>query len=483
MKIKNFSITNYRSLVDFKVEEFDATTIFYGLNNAGKSNILSALELIFNRKRQYNAASGDFSLPGSFVSGTVENFISNFYNKDNSKTIEYTVTIVASKNEFTIEPIIEPLFRQIADSFDITITGNIIKSKYNETWADFNTLKVSIGETTLYDVGANQGKFYFPSSEAANDITKISDLSSAFTSFINTLNDCVYIIGSDRDMHPVPINFKGKAEQIAPRTFIQFLYNLYLSQTEHSTFEEINDVFNSEPFRFGDISFAHDGSQKNLEIMIKEREIRLPIKSLGSGVLQILYIISDIICSEAKIICIEELEQNLAPKLQIQALRKIQQMLLGESSTSQIILTSHSPTFTKPDLSNAIYLIERINGKTVLSEKIKEELEEGAKRHFVHATFKPGTYTSEEYTNYSHSPVHTEERGGRYDCYYTHDNKLICFMTIKDGDWLFYGYGTTEPVKVSINGGYKYAESFAEKNYEAAKTGATPLEPLYRSTQ
>jgi predicted ATP-dependent endonuclease of OLD family len=132
--------------------------------------------------------------------------------------------------------------------------------------------------------------------------------------------------------------------------------------------------------------------------MIKEKKIRLPIKHLGSGVLQILYIISAIIYNKSKIVCVEELEQNLSPKLQNLALRKLQSMLGNE--VDQIIMSSHSSVFAKPKLSDSIYLIEKEDSKTVIVEKIGNKFGNKSKGHFIHSAVAPNTYSKEEYKDY-----------------------------------------------------------------------------------
>src|SRR5882762_2100705 len=100
-------------------------------------------------------------------------------------------------------------------------------------------------------------------------------------------------------MHNADFTIKN-AKKISPQTFKNFLHELYLSTNKYWAFEEINNVFNSPPFNFGEISFASDKEQ--LEIMVKNGNIRLPIKHIGSSVLQTLYIIASIVNSSSRII-------------------------------------------------------------------------------------------------------------------------------------------------------------------------------------
>lgn len=393
MKVEKFHITNYRSLVDFKVDAFDSTTIFYGLNNAGKSNIISALHTIFKRKPQYN--QGVLGGPINFYTGILPDFTSNFFNQNDSLVIDFSVELSALQEEFIIAETIKKIFKPAVKKLALVVNGQITKSKRINGAAEIQLTTITVNGTTIYN-STNAFGPYFPSL-IKKDRSNVSELGEAFTFFADALNDCVYVIGSGRDMHPITITHDGIVEEINPKTFKKFLHSLYLSEEDHHLFEEINRVFNAEPFGFGTISFAHIND--HLEIMIKEGSIRLPIQLVGSGLLQILYIITGIVYNQSKIVCIEELEQNLSPKLQNLALRKLQSML-ATTSADQIIISSHSTVFAKQKLSGSIYLIEKKGEKTVVTEKIGAKYGKAAKAHFIPAAVPAGTFTDKEVTDY-----------------------------------------------------------------------------------
>jgi len=188
----------------------------------------------------------------------------------------------------------------------------------------------------------------------------------------------VCIASSDRDMHETQIEHDA-VKHISAKTFKKLLYSLYLSPRQFHLFEQINTAYSQPPFSFGTISFSKDGGK--LEIMIKEKDFRLPIKHLGSGALQSLYIISSIVNSKSKIGCLEELEQNLSPGKQYEILKKIQAMIDDPIfSLDQLLISSHSSVYAKPKLGT-IYLLEKTDGATKINRKEGQKINKKLQEH------------------------------------------------------------------------------------------------------
>lgn len=387
MNIVKFQITNFRSLVDFKVDDFSITTVFYGENNAGKSNILKALELIFQRKVQYQ--DGDFTQPVNFYEGIIKDFSNNFYNNNKALTISFSVEIAVRIEETEIRESIKDLFKVWPESLIFSVEGIITNSKLGNDFAEIHTKNIKVNEIIIYDNDLKTVR-YFPSLQLKGGKNP-GDLSQAFSHFINPLNDCVYIISSTRHTHSTKFDSNILSEFL-PSELIKSLYSLSMTEKTHSKFEQISAVFNKGPFSFGSLSFAAIGG--DLELMINSGSVRLPLKHLGSGVEQILSIVASLISINRRIACIEELEQNLSPRLQYLALRKIQSMFTEH--LDQLIISSHSSVFAKPKLSDAIYLIEKKEGKTVIVEKFKKKVGTKIKKHFIDAALPNSTYTDEE---------------------------------------------------------------------------------------
>lgn len=387
MKISKLYVNNFRSLVDFKVDEFDSTTIFYGQNNAGKSNILKILEIIFKRKVQYS--DPEFTPPKNFYEGVIRGFSNNFFNNDDDLVIDFIVDVKISKGETEIKEIINKLFKKWPEELIFSIEGKISNSQHGDDFAEMQANRIKVNNILIYEVDSKSIS-YFPTLKT-KEAKNTGDLGTAFSHFINPLNDCVYIIGSNRETHPTVFNSEF-LDSFTPNDFKKSLYSLYLNEKKHYLFEEVNSIFNKDPFSFGELSFSMHKNE--LEIMIKNEGVRLPIKHLGSGVEQILFIVACLVYSRGKIICIEELEQNLSPRLQNLALIKIQSMI--GKNLDQLILSSHSSVFAKTKLSQAIYLIERKELKTYISEKLHKKYGVKMKDHFIDTALPYDTYSEEE---------------------------------------------------------------------------------------
>jgi predicted ATP-dependent endonuclease of OLD family len=387
MKIRRLKVTNFRSLIDFEVNEFDSTTIFYGENNAGKSNILKILELIFKRKVLF--AGDSFTSPINFYEGILLDFSNNFFNNDKDLKIKFIVEVETTKNSVHFYDVIKKLSDSLPDELIFSIEGEITSSQYGGEIAEIQTKRILINQTTIFSNGKD-GIEFFPSIKQEEHITK-GDLNRAFTGLIDFLNDCVYLISSERESQKT--KFENElVPSFNPEDLKRSLYSLYLLEEKHCEFEEIDKIFSQEPFGFGNLSFSkHNGE---LEIMVKKDGIRLPLKHLGSGAEQILFIISSIICSRSKILGIEELEQNLSPKLQKLALFKIQSMI--GSKIDQILLSSHSSVFAKTQYSNNIYLIDRKELKTYIQDQLNKKYSKKIKEHFIDTAFPHKTYTKKE---------------------------------------------------------------------------------------
>lgn len=412
MIITKFHISNFRSLYDIKVDSLSPTTIFYGDNNVGKSNVLRALYFIFKRKKQLIEEGDKSSLTTStrnFYEGIIEGFAHNFFN-DLPGEIEFLVEFAVSADEINLpKGIRKKLFKPTSKPTKslISFHGGFVPATSSKDRGEIFMNSVMVNKVEVYrSAKAKENFFFFPTVDPKKKDQ--GPMREFFVKLIEPFNDCVAIIESSRDMLPTKFSDGSPLLEISPSNFKKFLHELYLGEEGHRVFEAINRVLSSEPFKFGNLSFSR--VQENLELMVQENDLRLPIKHVGSGVLQTLYIISRVIESRSPIVCIEELEQNLSPSRQFQTLRKLQSMIGNKASgpLQQILISSHSSVFNKPRLGT-IYFLEKKDFKTIVNHKKDVAL----KQHFMISAPPPDTYTKEELAKNEEEQLHLGEEGFR----------------------------------------------------------------------
>jgi predicted ATPase len=334
--------------------------IFHGLNNTGKSNILSAIETIFRRKLIVEGTTytelttvDDVTKPeqvtkqlervGSFWQGRIIGFRDNFYlNGKNDITFSVTVCFADDELKF-LEDILKSLHKSLAQGQHqkaLTLTGRI---KYlDDSSADMVLERAVFNEKyVVFEVDRGGKKCFFPKLKEFG----AEDRLGYFDKLMDLLADAFALLPSDRYLTRERMAKKPTVElPLTPKDFKKWLFKLSLSRSDYKAFEEIKTMFASDPFSFGDIGFSSEGDE--IEVMVKEKNVRLPISRLGSGNQQILYIIANLVLNKKKMMGIEELEINLSPTAQKIVFEKLKRHIYkGSDLISQIIITSHSDYF------------------------------------------------------------------------------------------------------------------------------------------
>jgi hypothetical protein len=225
---------------------------------------------------------------------------------------------------------------------ELTLTGKI---KYvDEDTADLVLEKAVFNKKyVVTELGDANKRTFFPK------IPKLTSEKSLalFEELMNLLADAFVLVPSDRYLTSEFVVEESKDASALPlssTTFKQWLFKLSLSRSGHARFEEIKTMFAKDPFLIGEIGFSKEGGE--IEIMVKEAKMRLPIGRLGSGHQQFLYIIANLILHKGKMLGIEELEVNLSPHSQRKIYGKLKKHIYESADLiSQLLITSHSDYF------------------------------------------------------------------------------------------------------------------------------------------
>jgi AAA ATPase-like protein len=347
MYISSFSISGYRSLKDVKITGMLPVCIFHGLNNSGKSNILSAMETIFRRKLlvEETTVGGvtKHEREGSFWQGRITGFRDNFYSNERDD-ITFTASVTLADEELTF---LKDTLRELHPSLArpghnkvLALTGRI-KYVDDETAEMVLERAVFNKSHVVFEVDGAGKKVFFPKPKNLSADQRLA----YFERLMNLLADSFVLLPSDRYLTSEAALEDFKEDFPSPRTFKKWLFKLSLMRSGHAAYEEIKSMFAGAPFSMGQIGFSKERDE--IDIMVQEPKVRLPIGRLGSGHQQILYIIANLVLNKGKMLGIEELEINLSPTMQKVLFEKLKKHINEDASlVSQIIITSHSGYFS-----------------------------------------------------------------------------------------------------------------------------------------
>jgi predicted ATPase len=348
MYISSFAISGYRSLKNVTISGMRRVCIFHGLNNSGKSNILSAMATIFSRKTLVEettvAEVTKHERQGSFWQGRISQFKDNFYCNE-KEDITFSVSVTFRNEELAfLNPVLQDLHPSLArPGHDkvLTLSGRI---KYvDDDTADMVLEKAVFNRIhVVFEVDGAGKKSFFPK---LGKLTAEQRLAH-FEDLMNLLPDSFALLASDRYLvSEVAIEGSKETLSFSPKNFKNWLFRLSLSRSGHAQFEEIKGMFKGGPFSVGEIGFSKERDE--IEIMVQEPRVRLPISRLGSGHQQILFIIASLVLNRGKMLGIEELEVNLSPKMQKILFEKLKSHIYQTTDlVSQILITSHSDYFS-----------------------------------------------------------------------------------------------------------------------------------------
>jgi len=341
MIIDSVQIRGFRSLSNVSIGKFGPINVFYGENNAGKSNILAALEILFKVERPQERESA----VAGFLHGELSNFVDNFTLGSAGKPA--TQIVITARLSLSVSDSVRlPVFTEFIKTQKIWKRHPLhrikleVSIKPTEKGKATKTLEnATVNNVPLYDSMAPSSAAFFPSLASS---VPVQQRQSASEEFISSLVNSFSVIRAERFLHD-ELLFGEPMAQISSEHFKNWILNLSRSRGEdYQKLQRIRDWFNNERFRYGDIRPIVEIDRVGL--VVKDAAGReLIVDRLGNGVQQILLLIANLVDSKARMIGIEEVETNLSPALQNRMLWIFKEMVADpERSIDQLFLTSHS---------------------------------------------------------------------------------------------------------------------------------------------
>ncbi|RYE35442.1 MAG: ATP-dependent endonuclease [Sphingobacteriaceae bacterium] len=323
--ITKIKLLNFKRFEKFEVDFDDKINLIIGDNEAGKSSILTAIDLVISGSRNKVESIG---LEYLFNSDAIEKFLKSDKNYADLPKLEIEL-FLGEQNEET-------------------------DGKINSTKLDANGLKLTCK----------------PNDEFSSDIAKILKQENCIFPFeyylieFKTFADQTYS-GYKKYLKHILIDNSQVSSEYAMKEFVKDIYNSsvknsiekYTHQHEYRSHKEDfkNKAFNGINSRLGDYKFAiKSNSKSNLETDLTIFEGNISIDNKGKG--RQCIIKTELALSrkdnDLEIVLLEEPENHLSHSNMKKLIQKI-----SSSSNKQIFIATHSDLIsTRLDLRKSILL-------------------------------------------------------------------------------------------------------------------------------
>ncbi|MDO6392081.1 AAA family ATPase [Pontibacter sp. BT731] len=379
MYISEVAIKNYRNFQDNKVIFTPGLNVLIGHNNAGKTNLIKALQLVFERKQRskptiedFNSAYTDFSVPPSIeITVTItehddeeedKNIVYDWLLQDGSPYSAQLTYIFALPAKYWASYSAEvELHKNDADGFDKTACFKLIEKKYLQKYVSHiyggDPARQEKADPDLLD------KFDFQFLDAIRDAERQMFYGN------NTLLRDVLNYFLDYDIT------EGKGYEALEQTDKAELIRRENEFSEKSTEllqTLIDRISRDQILEYSEETGATKGGRPDFDAKVSELELlfalrlivekqgfKLPIKNNGLGYNNLLFIAlilakmqmerSSFMGDNAKvfpILAIEEPEAHLHPSMQYKFLKFLNKNLSEKKQARQVFITSHSTQIT-----------------------------------------------------------------------------------------------------------------------------------------
>ncbi|AFI03948.1 AAA family ATPase [Helicobacter cetorum] len=330
--IQSIHIKNFKNFKDTKIEGFTKLNIITGENNVGKSNLLEALYCLVGKDMHPCANITEIydNIRKEPLTTDSANLI--FYGLDTSKKIQITTTLdnqtldlqielVSNENQRVIESQITPT-TEYAQAF--SQLNFALKKNNKEIYKD----NLNIAKIPNFPLIPNQPSYnrQFPNFNP----NQLRELSSFQRATIIT-----------------PSDVARKQNAMNPNT-IQAVRKICDNNQQEESLNKSLSQFNKN---IQSISFSAN-NQLKLKVRNIEKE-KAPLSIFGDGFIKYLHIMSALIVNNAKVICVDEVENGLHFSTMRLLLEHVVDFLKkdGEEDEKhnnlQVFMTTHSQEFVE----------------------------------------------------------------------------------------------------------------------------------------
>lgn len=338
MKLRKLSIFNYKSIERLDLEDFDNLNVIIGKNDAGKSNILRAMDLLFNSSVDYfNSLKLISEQPFETV---FEGSISYQFFDSSIKEAEFTAFLDIS--------------RKTAEKLGLHPDGEklklvISKRLYEKDGKTYLTLDfLRINKEVVVKTPDEKQRFlmkdgtYSDNPKNTLGITILDKISNQFIS-----------IPADRNIvrDPYPSSQKLRAENYIEKSLIE----LANSNDEEKTalFKQFIKFIDQISPMIKKVELVKKAGKVTDLKFLSEGGVEMPLSTIGGGNNELMLLLHEIVLAGGRMLAIEEPEIHLHPEAE----RKLYKFMKEFSLATQMFLVTHSPVFVRPDNLTGLFRV------------------------------------------------------------------------------------------------------------------------------
>ncbi|KXK12542.1 MAG: hypothetical protein UZ14_CFX002002242 [Chloroflexi bacterium OLB14] len=280
-----------------------------------------------------------------FWEGQILDFSNGFY-LNNKQPISFEVYLKFERPEILGIKNLPKAFIDLLSKnqlHDTLIIKGTIKPLDNDR-AEMQLTSAEFDQKQFY-LGGNAPKFL--PDKAFNAISD-AEKRTIFENIMSGLENAFLRIPPDRFVSREVESSRDKKVELSAETLKNWLFQSSHDEVGEKIVRDIIQQFNSNPFNHGNVSIVRVGNDEIEALIEGKNGLKLPIGKRGTGVQQILTILSYITQANSPFVGIEELEINLSPETQRKLFTSLLKLLDAKTSpVRQIFFTTHSPHIGK----------------------------------------------------------------------------------------------------------------------------------------